>query len=106
MERLLLNALIEARSCECLRLVWKYLEDLALRDFYYDMMLAEVGHYTVFRSLAKTYHPEVTVDTRRTELIALESEIVNVLPSRLHWPHRPRAEPMGVRCSYRCDTSH
>lgn len=87
MEKLLLSALIEARSCERFRLLWKYLDDPALQDFYYKLMVAEAGHYKVFLSLAKIYRSDRSVESRWKELLAQEAEIMNtLLPShdRLH----------------------
>ncbi|MFT6868411.1 MAG: tRNA-(ms[2]io[6]A)-hydroxylase, partial [Cyclobacteriaceae bacterium] len=37
-ERLLLNALIEARSCERFKILWKNIEDPELSKFYYELM--------------------------------------------------------------------
>jgi tRNA-(ms[2]io[6]A)-hydroxylase len=55
-EKLLLNALIEARSCERFRLLWKEINDKDLSNFYYELMVAEAGHYKNFLALAKEYH--------------------------------------------------
>ncbi|MEM6831150.1 MAG: tRNA-(ms[2]io[6]A)-hydroxylase, partial [Bacteroidota bacterium] len=42
-ERLLLNALIEARSCERFKILWKNIEDQELQQFYYELMVSEAG---------------------------------------------------------------
>ncbi len=87
MEKLLFSALIEARSCERFRLLWKYLKDEALREFYYEFMVAEAGHYKVFLSLAKIYRSDGSVECRWKELLMHEAEIMNALPlsqDRLH----------------------
>jgi tRNA-(ms[2]io[6]A)-hydroxylase len=81
-EKLLLSALIEARSCEKFRLLWKYLDDQALQEFYYELMVAEAGHYKVFLSLAKIYRSDGSVESRWKELLAQEAEIMNALPPR------------------------
>ncbi len=86
-EKLLISALIEARSCERFRLLWKYLDDQVLRDFYYEMMIAEAGHYKLYLALANLYFQTERVAYRWKELLAQEAEIMNALPpchDRLH----------------------
>ena len=86
-ERLLLNALIEARSCERFRLLWKEIRDEDLSKFYHELMLSEAGHYRNFLSLAKEYENEEAVERRWREILAAEAEIVKTLevrPDRLH----------------------
>ena len=87
MEKLLLSALIEARSCERFRLLSKYLEDERLRNFYYEMMVAEAGHYKLYLALANHYRSTELVECRWKQLLAHEAEIMNALPpcrDRLH----------------------
>jgi tRNA-(ms[2]io[6]A)-hydroxylase len=81
-ERLLQSALIEARSCERFRLLWKEINDTSLSQFYYELMVSEAGHYKSFLSLAKEYMDEQTVMTRWRELLDLEAEIVKNLEVR------------------------
>ena len=81
-EKLLLNALIEARSCERFRLLSKEINDLGLRQFYYDLMVAEAGHYKNFISLAKEYHDPDYVLKRWREWLNSEGEIVKHLEVR------------------------
>ncbi|MBQ27677.1 MAG: tRNA 2-methylthio-N6-isopentenyl adenosine(37) hydroxylase MiaE [Nitrospiraceae bacterium] len=82
LEKLLVGALIEARSCERFRLLWKYLDDQVLRDFYHEMMVAEAGHYKLYLRLANLYLPAEMVEYRWRELLAQEADIMNVLPPR------------------------
>ncbi len=63
-EKLLINALIEARSCERFRLLWKNIADESLQKFYYELMVSEAGHYKNFLQLAKEYMPEEYVTNR------------------------------------------
>src|SRR5258708_39610099 len=42
-ERLLMNAMIEARSCERFLLLWKEINDPQLSQFYYELMVSEAG---------------------------------------------------------------
>lgn len=86
-EKLLLNALIEARSCERFRLLWKEIADEDLRNFYYDLMVSEAGHYKNFISLAKYYMEPALVISRWKEWLDAEAEIVRTLevrPDRMH----------------------
>jgi len=47
-EKLLMNALIEARSCERFRLLWKEITDKELSEFYYELMVSEPVTIKVF----------------------------------------------------------
>jgi tRNA 2-(methylsulfanyl)-N6-isopentenyladenosine37 hydroxylase len=82
MERLLMNALIEARSCERFRLLWKNIGDTSLSKFYYELMISEAGHYRNFLELAKEYMPEDAVMKRWQELLEEEAAIVGTLEVR------------------------
>lgn len=52
-DRLLICGLIEARSCERLKLLAENLEDQELRDFYDELWRCEAGHHTLFVQLAQ-----------------------------------------------------
>ncbi|MDH5475644.1 MAG: tRNA-(ms[2]io[6]A)-hydroxylase [Cyclobacteriaceae bacterium] len=82
MEKLLLNALIEARSCERFRLLWKHIQDEELSKFYYELMVSEAGHYKSFLQLAKEYMPETVVMKRWKEILEQEAEIMKNLEVR------------------------
>jgi len=86
LEKLLINALIEARSCERFRTLWKELNDKSLSEFYYELMVSEAGHYKNFISLAKQYIKPEIVEKRWKELLKEEGEIMKSL--------RPRADRM------------
>lgn len=81
-EHLLLNALIEARSCERFRLLWKEIGDPDLSTFYYELMVSEASHYKNFLSLAKHYLPKDHVERRWREILAGEAEILKGLMPR------------------------
>lgn len=81
-ERLLMNAMIEARSCERFRLLWKEIADKELSEFYYELMVSEAGHYKNFLSLAKEYDDPQRVHERWHELLRQEAEIVKSLGVR------------------------
>jgi tRNA-(ms[2]io[6]A)-hydroxylase len=82
MEKLLLCALIEARSCERFKLLHENLEDPELKKFYYEFMVSEAGHYTSFVNLAKIYNPEEKVKNRLKEMLEAEGEIIRGLEWR------------------------
>jgi tRNA-(ms[2]io[6]A)-hydroxylase len=82
LERLLICALIEARSCERFRLLSLYINDEALKEFYHKFMVSEAGHYRLFIDLAKTYFDEATVKKRWQEYLDHEAEIMKNLELR------------------------
>ena len=81
-EHLLMNALIEARSCERFKLLWKHLEDEELKSFYYELMVSEAGHYVNFITLARHYYPEEKVNARWAEWLAFEAEVLSQMDVR------------------------
>ena len=81
-EKLLMNALIEARSCERFKLLWKNIDDDELSKFYYELMISEAGHYHNFIELAKEYMDEEYVKTRWKEFLEAEAEILKTLEVR------------------------
>ena len=81
-EKLLINALIEARSCERFKLLWKNLIDEDLQRFYYELMISEAGHYTNFIDLAKLYSSDQHVSNRWTYFLEKEAEIMKNLEPR------------------------
>ena len=52
-DRLLFSAMIEARSCERFKVMSEHINDKELSDFYYELMVSEAGHYTMFINLAR-----------------------------------------------------
>lgn len=82
MDKLLISAMIEARSCERFRLLSENISDLELRDFYRELMISEAGHYRTFLDLAKEYMPEDVVKVRWQEMLDAEAEIIKNLDIR------------------------
>jgi tRNA 2-(methylsulfanyl)-N6-isopentenyladenosine37 hydroxylase len=82
MDKLLINALIEARSCERFKLLWKNIQDEELQKFYYELMVSEAGHYVTFLDLAKEYMPEKEVMDRWEEFLNIEAQIISNLEIR------------------------
>jgi tRNA 2-(methylsulfanyl)-N6-isopentenyladenosine37 hydroxylase len=86
-ERLLICALIEARSCERFRLLSQHLADEELKEFYHKLMISEAGHYRLFIDLAKKYGDEEKVKIRWQEYLDHEAEIMknlNLRGDRMH----------------------
>jgi tRNA-(ms[2]io[6]A)-hydroxylase len=77
--RLLLAALIEARSCERFRLLSEKLEDKKLANFYKKLMISEANHYTLFLSLARKYGEINDVNQKWNSLLEFEKEIIKNL---------------------------
>mgnify|MGYP001228617320 CR=1 FL=1 len=81
-EKLLTNALIEARSCERFRLLSLELKDDYLRQFYHSFMVSEAGHYRLFMDLAKIYKDTKYVNHRWGEYLEYESIILEKMKIR------------------------
>ena len=86
-EKLLTNALIEARSCERFRLLSLELTDTYLKQFYHKFMISEAGHYKLFMDLAKIYKDKSYVDSRWEDYLNYEKEIfkkITIRGDRMH----------------------
>ncbi len=86
-EQLLLNALIEARSCERFKLLSKHIQDEELRKFYYELMVSEAGHYVTFIELARSYQEVEKVNVRWKEWLEFEAGVlreIGLRPDRMH----------------------
>ncbi len=86
-EHLLMNALIEARSCERFRVLNREIADEGLKAFYYDLMVSEAGHYRTFLDLAETCLSKEEVRARWQHWLDAEAELVATLeprPDRMH----------------------
>lgn len=81
-ERLLVCALIEARSCERFRLLSLHIADEDLKEFYHGFMVSEAGHYRMFIDLAKKYGGEEKTKVRWQEYLDYEAKIMEELSLR------------------------
>jgi tRNA-(ms[2]io[6]A)-hydroxylase len=81
-EHLLLNALIEARSCERFKLLSKNIQDQDLQKFYYELMISEAGHYVTFIELARMYQDPEKVNKRWQEWLTYEADVLKGLELR------------------------
>lgn len=87
LERLLICALIEARSCERFRLLSLHIADEALRSWYHKFMVSEAGHYRMFLDLAELYFGKERVRARWLDYLRHEADIMqNLVPrgDRMH----------------------
>ena len=75
-DRLLLSAMIEARSCERFKVLSENINDEELSKFYHELMISEATHYAMFIRLAKKHAVEVDVDKRWTEFLAFEATVI------------------------------
>lgn len=75
-DKLLICAMIEARSCERFRLLSLHLEDADLREFYHTFMVSEAGHYRLFIDLAKAHANPAKVNARWQELLEYEAALM------------------------------
>lgn len=82
LDRLLICALIEARSCERFKLLSESLEDEHLQKFYRELMVSEAGHYRTFIELAEEYIPQEIVRNRWKDLLYQEAGIIRSLGPR------------------------
>lgn len=80
LDRLLVSALIEARSCERFRLLSERLTDAGWRAFYRELMASEAGHYRLFASLAEARFGAEAVRARLRTLAEREASIASSLP--------------------------
>jgi tRNA-(ms[2]io[6]A)-hydroxylase len=87
LDKLLLCALIEARSCERFKRLSEGLEDNYLRQFYRRFMESEAGHYHLFIGLAEFYLDKELVRRRWKEWLGYEAGVIaslEVRGSRIH----------------------
>lgn len=81
-EYLLMNALIEARSCERFKLLSKNIQDEDLQKFYYELMISEAGHYVTFIEMARKYFDPEKVNKRWQEWLSYEAEVLKNMELR------------------------
>lgn len=82
LDKLLMMAMIEARSCERFKRLSEGLNDPYMAKFYRRFMESEAGHYTLFIELAETYLPKDRVRERWVEWLNHETEIMKAMAVR------------------------
>jgi tRNA 2-(methylsulfanyl)-N6-isopentenyladenosine37 hydroxylase len=85
-DRLLVAALIEARSCERFALLRDRLKDTELAEFYGSLFASEARHHATYVELARLFDRAGEVDARLAELAAAEGAIIDEGdgPARVH----------------------
>lgn len=85
-DRLLVSALIEARSAERLALISEHLPAGDVQVFYHKLALCEAGHYRLFIRLCGKVIGKPQTEERLQTLAAAESEIMLAQPlqPRIH----------------------
>jgi len=76
LDRLLISALIEVRSCERFAVLAAASEDSELAEFYSSLFASEFGHYRIFLDLARKIASAEAVEARWQELLAEEARIL------------------------------
>ncbi len=82
LDKLLIFALIEARSCERFRLLSEGLEEEYMKKFYRKFMVSEAGHYHMFLELCYEYFDKNLVTNRWQQWLAHEEKILPTLELR------------------------
>lgn len=82
LDKLLIFALIEARSCERFKRLSEGLNDPYLSNFYRRFMESEAGHYTLFIELAETYIDKDRVRKRWQQWLEYEAGVIKELDVR------------------------
>jgi tRNA-(ms[2]io[6]A)-hydroxylase len=75
-QRLLIAALIEARSCERFKVLSENIQDQELAEFYRNLMVSEANHYTMFLKFARQYGERLEVDAQWNALLQFEAEVM------------------------------
>lgn len=100
LDTLLVAALIEARSCERMKLLADALPDRALAEFYRELLAAEARHFHTYLDMARSFTERAQVMERLRELAAHEArvlrepcEALRLHSSAIRAPADPPAEP-------------
>jgi tRNA-(ms[2]io[6]A)-hydroxylase len=85
-DRLLVSALIEARSCERFERLVEAGSDAELSRFYAGLIESENGHYRLFVDMAKKVLPVEEMEIRWDKLLEAEAKIIQSQPpgTRIH----------------------
>ena len=76
LDRLLVSAVIEVRSCERFAVLAAASADAELASFYEALFASEFGHYRVFLELARKISNAAEVEARWRQLLAAEAQIL------------------------------
>jgi tRNA 2-(methylsulfanyl)-N6-isopentenyladenosine37 hydroxylase len=86
LDRLMVSALIELRSCERFAVLSAASGDQELAAFYGALFASEMGHYKLFLKLAFKIGPKASAEARWDEMLAAEARILTEQPPgpRIH----------------------
>lgn len=86
LDTLVVCALIEARSCERMRLLAEGLADPELARLYRGLLASEARHHATYLGLATARFPREVVDARLAELAEHEARVIAEMPHevRIH----------------------
>ncbi|MCI0378141.1 MAG: DUF2202 domain-containing protein [Gemmataceae bacterium] len=86
LDRLLVSALVEARSCERFEVLGRMSKDAEVAQLYQRLEASERNHFAVFLKLAELVLPKNAVQDRWQQLLAAEAEILAGQPPgpRMH----------------------
>jgi tRNA-(ms[2]io[6]A)-hydroxylase len=79
-DRLIVSALVEARSCERFIRLSEESKDVELAKFYRSLVASENGHYKMFLDMAKKVSPTKEVNARWEKLLVEEAKIIEAQP--------------------------
>ncbi len=74
--KLLLFAMIEARSCERFLVISENIADKELADFYFNLMKSEARHYTMFLKFAHDLCPNIDIEGKWAAFLEYEAEVI------------------------------
>jgi len=75
-DRLIISALIELRSCERFAVLAAASDDAELAAFYRALFASEMGHYKLFLKLAFKVGPKASAEARWDQMLAAEARIL------------------------------
>lgn len=86
MDRLMISALIESRSCERFELLSRNCADAELARLYAGLWASENGHYRIFLELSRLVGRPEAVEERWSYMLDREAEIIQSQPPgpRMH----------------------
>ena len=93
LDRLIVAALIEARSLERFRLLADHLQDEELSALYADLLSSEASHRAFFLDAARKHFSEEEVSSELERFAAIEAEVIRALP----FDHLVHSGPPGAR---------
>ena len=76
LDRLLIAALIEVRSCERFSVLAAASEDTELATFYRALFASERGHYRLFLNLARKFTRDAELEERWQQMLGCEASII------------------------------